>query len=265
MRTTASVSATGFAFLVVSILGPAMNASTRLGAQDDALKGEKKAEKKLDKSDGTAKKVTKGLEKAAEVPPELQAFVELAAPGPEHAMLERLAGKWDVQTKFTMAPDAPPAEGTGKSVGKAVLGGRYIQQTYKGGFLGLEFEGLGITGYDKVKKQFTNIWLDSMSTYAMTSSGTINDAGDTITFLSEEYFDPMRDGNAKLKWVLRFDGKDSYTTVFYDVTEPGTEVKSGEITYTRPAADGKAPRAAKAAKAAELEVAPKKAKPEKGE
>lgn len=146
------------ALLLVAWIAPSVTGSAGLGAQDDAAKKEKRKEKKK----GGGKKG----KKKQEVPPEVAAMLAAAAPGEEHKLLKQMVGRWDIASKFWMAPDAPPMESKGSSSIKLVLGGRFVQQDYRGAFMGIKFQGIGLTGYDKHKKKFVNVWLDTGSTPA---------------------------------------------------------------------------------------------------
>ena len=62
------------------------------------------------------------------------------------------------------------------------MGGRYLEQRFKGDIMGMPFEGIGYTGYDNVKKQYWGTWMDNMSTGMMTSTGTAPPTGRSWTF-----------------------------------------------------------------------------------
>ena len=55
-----------------------------------------------------------------------------------------------------MAPGAPPQEGHGTSKHRWALGGRYLEQVYRGKSMGMPMQGLGYTGYDNSAKQYVN-------------------------------------------------------------------------------------------------------------
>src|SRR5512134_1078333 len=57
----------------------------------------------------------------------MAAFEKFGTPGPEHKILLDGVGTWDVASKMWMDPAAPPMESKGKSVQRAILGGRYVQ------------------------------------------------------------------------------------------------------------------------------------------
>src|SRR5687768_15991808 len=83
----------------------------------------------------------------------MEAWQKAMTPGPQHKQLDGMVGTWNTTVKTWMAPGAPVMETSGTSENKWVLGGRYIEQRFKGSFMGQPFEGIGYTGYDNVTKQ----------------------------------------------------------------------------------------------------------------
>lgn len=66
----------------------------------------------------------------------MEVYHKLATPGPEHALLTRLAGTWDATMKSWMDPAQPPMVSTGSSEQQMVLGGRFLRQEYTGEMMG---------------------------------------------------------------------------------------------------------------------------------
>ena len=61
---------------------------------------------------------------------------EIPQPGKEHKRMAKYAGKWNTEAK-TFLPGAPePVASKGSADIKVLLGGRYIQQRFKGDFNG---------------------------------------------------------------------------------------------------------------------------------
>ncbi|MEK7467894.1 MAG: DUF1579 domain-containing protein [Planctomycetota bacterium] len=151
-------------------------------------------------------------------------------PGPEHAALAKLAGKWDVASKFyDMEGKATDSKGSAEF--KVIFDGRYVQQDYKGEMEGTTFTGLEIIGFDRVSKKYTAHWIDSMSTGAVWLTGTSKDAGKTIEFTGK-MSDPSSGGEIESRWVHTHKGDDSF--VFEMFLKLGDkEVKFMELTYTR--------------------------------
>jgi len=151
----------------------------------------------------------------------------LAKPGPEHAWLKTMEGKFKAVTKSWMGPGEPVVtEGT--SDNQMVLGGRYLQSHYVGTMMGQPFEGWGLTGYDNGKKQYTSIWADNASTAIMTSSGTI--AGKDLTTMTT--MDGPDGKPTQVRMVTSVVDDKTHTFTMY-VPQAGKEQKMMEITYTR--------------------------------
>ena len=97
---------------------------------------------------------------------------------------------------------------------------------------GQRFEGSGIAGCDNIKKEYTSVWVDNMSTMIMATEGTCDESGKVLTY-SGEYPDPITDKTVKTKSVLRIVNHDRHVVEMYQQDPDGKEFKSMEITYTR--------------------------------
>ena len=106
-------------------------------------------------------------------------------PGAGHARLMPMVGTWRATTTFTMAPGAAPQVHGGTSIHRFVLGGRYLEQIYKGMAMGMPFEGIGYTGYDNVQKRYVGTWMDTFGTGLMSSIGVGRPTDEKIEFVSE--------------------------------------------------------------------------------
>ena len=158
---------------------------------------------------------------------------QASTPGEGHKRLEPLVGNWQHTAKWQMDPSAAPEESQGTNENRWILGGRFLQQDFKGQMMGQPFEGLGIIGYDNMAGEYKSVWLDNMSTSLMTStvqydaaSGAFNESG---TFSC-----PMT--GEKNKWyraVLKITDNDHYTYEMYSKDKDGKEFKNMEIAYRR--------------------------------
>ena len=160
----------------------------------------------------------------------MKLYEKLSMPGPEHARFKESAGIWHTETKMWMGPGEPSIS-TGTSKMETIFGGRYLKETFRCTLTGTSFEGLGLTGYDNVKKKYVSIWLDNLGTGIIVTEGTYDEATETTTFVGE-YDDPLA-GRKKMKNVLREITKDRYVFEMYQVGSDGQEQKGMEITYTR--------------------------------
>jgi len=162
---------------------------------------------------------------------DMKAMMAAASPGATHKMLARSAGTWSAKVSMWMQPGAPPATSTATATNVMIMGGRYLRSTNKGTFMKMPFEGIGITGYDNVKKQFVNSWIDNMGTGIMTMSGTYDEASKSITYTGS-MADPMTGKDTPFREVWTFtDDNHQVMEMFYPME--GKEFKAMEIKYTR--------------------------------
>jgi len=162
---------------------------------------------------------------------DMKAMMAAASPGATHKMLAKSAGTWSATVTMWMQPGAPPTSSTATATNVMIMGGRYLRSTNKGTFMKMPFEGIGITGYDNVKKQFVNSWIDNMGTGIMTMSGTYDEASKTITYTGS-MADPMTGKDTPFKEVWTFtDDNHQVMEMFYPME--GKDFKAMEIKYTR--------------------------------
>ena len=163
-------------------------------------------------------------------PAMMKAWEEAMTPGPMHEMLANRVGKWTAEVKMWMDPSQPPTTSQATTVCEAMLGGRYFKSIHSGDMMGMPFEGYEISGYDNVKKEFFNIWMDNMGTGIMVNTGTYDEATKTLT-LTGQMTEPMGT-EMSVREVIKVIDNDHSTFEMY-VDMGGQEVKNMEISYTR--------------------------------
>ena len=161
----------------------------------------------------------------------MEAYAKFGRPGAQHKMLESMAGSWETKVKTWPEPGMPPMESTGSSQAKMIMGGRFLQEEFKGEMMGTPFGGLGITGYDNHSKKFESIWLDSSSTSILLFMGPASQDNKTI-IMDCSHDDAVR-GPMKWRSITRFIDANKHIFEMYNTVQSGKEVKSMEITYTR--------------------------------
>lgn len=173
----------------------------------------------------------------------MKAWAEAMSPGEPHRNLMRSAGNWDTVTRVWMAgPDAPPTETKGTSEQKAVLGGRFLQQTTKfsmpmpdmqtGQMNMVTVEGLGLFGYDNYQKVYIGCWADSMGTHMLTMRGNMSPDGKTLTMYGE-MDEPMLGVRGRMvKYVTTIESDDRHVFQIFDL-HAGENYKVVEVVYTR--------------------------------
>ena len=208
----------------MALVGP------RVFAKDDSKAEKAKAEPaKADSAQAAAGKAEK--EGAAAEEAAMAAYEKMNAPGKEHERLKPLAGEFEADVKWWMAPGQPPQSTKGKEKGELILGGRFLQTHYQGEMMGKPFSGQMLIGFDNGKKKYVSSWVDSTNTAIMTAEGTADEAGKVITLLSE-----MREPDGrmqKFKQVTTIVDDKSHTYHMMVMLPDGGEFKVLEITYKR--------------------------------
>ncbi len=181
-----------------------------------------------------AKENKSSSDKAAAAPDTqemMKKMAELGSPGPAHKALEALVGDWNVEARFWMG-GPEPTESKGTATKRWILGGRFLQEEYKGEFMSMPFQGMGLTGYDKMKQKYVGVWVDNMGTAMATSEGAADAQGKVVT-MTGIMDDPMTgEKNKQFKYILRIAGHDKHVMEMHDVSL-GDKSKMGEITYVR--------------------------------
>ena len=139
---------------------------------------------------------------------------EQPKPGPEHEVLKKLVGNWDITMKFG------GMESKGTVVYKMELGGLWLVGDLESELFGAKFHGKGLDGYDANKKKYVGVWVDSMSTSPMLMEGTFDKAKRTMTM---EGSGPGEDGKpAKYKSVSVMPDDDTINFIMFvgDGKEP---------------------------------------------
>jgi len=88
----------------------------------------------------------------------------------EHADLAQSVGEFDVVTEFWVAPDAPPQKAPATATRKVIMNGYYVEETFRLPMGAGVFEGRATLGYDVVRKQYVQTWIDNSISTLSTSS-----------------------------------------------------------------------------------------------
>ncbi|HVK17532.1 MAG TPA: DUF1579 domain-containing protein [Fimbriiglobus sp.] len=147
---------------------------------------------------------------------------EPARPSPEHEVLKKMEGNWDLTMKFG------GMESKGTVTYKMDLGGLWLVSALESDLGGQKFSGRGLDGYDAAKKKYVGVWVDSMSTSPLLMEGTYDKEKKTLTMSGDG---PGMDGKpVKFKSVSEMPDDDTINFSMYmgDGKEPGFT-----ITYKR--------------------------------
>ena len=162
----------------------------------------------------------------------MEMWAKMSTPGAPHQALTGMVGTWDAEVKMWMNPNASPEVTAGTSVNTMALGGRWLEQHFKGVVMDQPFEGVGYTGYDNYKKQYIGWWIDNTSTASTTVSGTMDEAGKIMT--CKGTMDDFMTGNpVELMQVLTFVDADHHKFEMWASGPDGQNHKNMEIMYSR--------------------------------
>ncbi len=161
----------------------------------------------------------------------MEMMMKAAAPGPMHELLKPMAGNWKTTAKSWMQPGTEPQVSEGTCESMWILGNRYLQSSYKGDMGGMPFEGVGIMGYDNMKKEFVSTWMDNMGTGVAMSEGTADASGKVLT-MKTMMGDPKSGKMVPYKFVTKVMDENTYTMTMMNL-KGGKEQTEMEITYTR--------------------------------
>jgi len=171
----------------------------------------------------------------------MKQMMEMSKLNENHKLLSGLDGNWNYTIKFWMNPDpnAKPQESKGTAVRKSMMGGRYFVMDVSGKMQmpgedgkmkDVQFKGMGVEGYDNVKKKFVGSWIDNMGTGIAFSEGTYDPATKTFTYTSE--MEPVPGMKTQVRELLKIADNDHMMFEWYE-NQAGQEKKTMEIAYTR--------------------------------
>ena len=162
---------------------------------------------------------------------EMEAYMKAGALGPQHELMAKHAGTFDVAIKSWMDPAAAPMESKSEAIRTLHMGGRVLHEEFQGDMMGAPFTGLSRGGYDNVSGKWWSTWTDSMSTGLMVSEGTC-DAQNVCSFTGS-WNDPIKKGPVTMRMTSRW--TDSTTQVFemYGPDRNGKEMKMMKMIYTK--------------------------------
>jgi hypothetical protein len=171
----------------------------------------------------------------------MKQMMELSKLNENHKLLGDLAGTWNYTVKMWMNPDpnAKPDESKGTATRKSMMGGRYFVLDVTGKMempdasgkkKEMTFKGMGVEGYDNVKKKFIGSWMDNMGTGIMISEGTYDPSSKTFTYTGE--YEAVPGMKQQIRETVKIADKDHHALAWYE-NRGGKEVKTMEINYMR--------------------------------
>ncbi|HWL91918.1 MAG TPA: DUF1579 family protein, partial [Phycisphaerae bacterium] len=170
-------------------------------------------------------------------------YMKNMKPGSHHEFLENFVGTWKTTTRMWMMGEGsgPPMTTAGKSDVKWVLGKRYVMEEHRGKMMmpdenmqmkEVDFEGIGMTGYDNDRNLYCGSWASNLNTTMLNFKGSVSQDKKTITFYGEMDEPMMKVYGRIVKYQVKLDSKDKHTFAVYDLMA-GDNYKVFDITYER--------------------------------
>lgn len=159
-------------------------------------------------------------------------LIEAGMISEHHKVLKDFVGTWNTKVTIFSGEGQPPLTSTATSAIKPILGGRFVEEVYKGKHQGKPFEGRGLTGYDNVSQMYVSSWVDNMGTAIMMSKGHYDEQAKTFIF-EGDYLCPVTRKMKKSRSMLRFESPSRNVYESYETLPTGGENKTMEIIYTK--------------------------------
>ncbi len=164
----------------------------------------------------------------------MAAVQQVSTPGEAHKALEPFVGTWTYTAQWWITPDGKPQSMTGTSVNTLIFGGRFLKEEIRGEAKDQPpFEGIGLTGYDNMRKEYQTIWFDNMATGIMVGSGQFEGAAKGVTAAGDFSCPITGETHRKFRSVWTAVDPNHNTYESYMSGPEGKEFKSMEIRYTR--------------------------------
>lgn len=160
------------------------------------------------------------------------AWAQYQQVGPQHALIGRKVGSWDLSLTVYAAPGVKAFESRGTSTYAWILGGRVLENLVVGAPDGHPFEGRGYSGFDTRNGHYWFVWMDSMGTGHMRGEGRALPTNDGVQWTSEAT-DVVARGVRRVRSVERFLSVDEWTSDTYSISGDGHEYVATSFHFRR--------------------------------
>lgn len=171
-------------------------------------------------------------------PPDAAALAALMQPGPEHALLAKYVGQWDLEVSSPTPPGRPPVVWKGSAVNVMEIGGRFLRTKFNYEGAGMKQEGDYTLGFDRRHNKFVFVGMDSWGTYYVTAMSQKDSPKETIKLYGQDDDPQMAAMGYKKEFgfVYEWAGDDKFTLriLFMDTRTPERrEIEYLKFTFTR--------------------------------
>lgn len=149
---------------------------------------------------------------------------------PQHELLLRKVGLWDVECSYFVSPEEDPLQVEGTDRVEAI-GQYWTESRFEVTISGFEVSGRAITGYDPERNCFLGTWCDSSNPYLYLYEGQIHDDGQTLE-LEGDNIDPHTRQLVKYRSVEVIGETERKLSLFLEA-KANQEIKIFEYMYRR--------------------------------
>jgi hypothetical protein len=165
--------------------------------------------------------------------PAFQKMLESGSPSAaDNLALAKLTGEWHCKEAVWAVPGAEPKWTTGVSRNEMTLDNRFLSSVFVGeldvGGNDAMINGKDLIGYDTVRKSFTSVWLDTMTTGMMIGAGKYDKKANAIKETGQ-FTNPLTRAESRFRSELQFTGDDDYKRTIFAVDRLGKETKLMEF------------------------------------
>lgn len=136
---------------------------------------------------------------------------EMPQPTEQHKLVLQGVGEWHgTLTSFRGEESAAPVAAT--QVTEAI-GGFWTQSRFTCKFMGMDYLGTGVNGYDPVRKKYLGTWVDNMSSYLAVMEGEMDAKGEKLTM---RWVQPDMNGAMTPHRAETVSTMDAWTSTFFE-------------------------------------------------
>ncbi len=146
-----------------------------------------------------------------------------------HTPLQALSGTWNVDCSGVF-PGMDEIRWNLQQDDQLACGGLWLHSRTHGPFMGAEFEGHGLLGFDAVKQEYVSYWVDSMSTSLMALSGHYDQEARRFSLRGKT--ESMM-GTASTTEETTLNGEDRKVMVMRSILESGEDAGTMRLEYQR--------------------------------
>ncbi len=161
----------------------------------------------------------------------MEMMMKLAAPGEGHEIFASLVGTWNVEMSMLMEPGAEPSVSEGTMVNTTILGGRFLQNSFEGTSMGMDFGGFGLLGFNNSTGEYEGLWVDTFGTMMPPLSHGSYDSETGVLTMHRKMNDPNF-GTMEMREVITIESNDRHTMEMF-MQAPEGEYRNLHIVYTR--------------------------------